>query len=228
VTEQPPIGEYGLLGDTRSATLVSRRGSIDWLCIPRFDADPVFGFLVDAKHGGRFELSIDGLVEERCYRPASAVLETRWRGSAGSAKVTEAMPVDVTHMRPQLAIELRPAETAAAWGRSQAVAAEQNANRRVGHAMAELEQFTLDPTFAPARVLTGHAHDQGAQLLGDRRPAPARAAAEGGPAATHELSMPAHQSGWGEEQTSGRQSAADRGQDQAIGGNQFWTADLAG
>ena len=45
---QPPIGEYAILGDTRSAALVSRRGSVDWLCVPRFDADPVFGYLIDA------------------------------------------------------------------------------------------------------------------------------------------------------------------------------------
>ncbi|MGH7778013.1 MAG: glycoside hydrolase family 15 protein, partial [Candidatus Dormibacterales bacterium] len=101
---QPPIGEYALLGDTRSAALVSRRGSIDWLCLPRFDADPVFGYLIDAEHGGRFELSVDGEVEARSYRVDSAVLETLWRGPAGTATVTEAMPVDVGGFRPQLAL----------------------------------------------------------------------------------------------------------------------------
>ena len=101
---QAPIGEYALLGDTRSAALISRTGSIDWLCLPRFDSDPVFGQLIDAEHGGRFELSIDGQVEARSYRSDSAVLETRWRGPGGSATVTETMPVNVKGFRPQLAL----------------------------------------------------------------------------------------------------------------------------
>ena len=109
---QPAIGDYALLGDTRSAALVSRTGSIDWLCLPRFDADPVFGYLIDAEHGGRFELAIDGMVEARSYRSESAVLETRWRGASGAALVTDAMPVNVKGLRPQLAIIRRVACTA--------------------------------------------------------------------------------------------------------------------
>src|SRR5205823_3615847 len=89
---------------TRSAALISRRGSIDWLCLPRFDADPVFGLLIDAEHGGRFELSVAGEVEARSYRAESAVLETHWRAPSGIATVTEAMPVNVTGLRPQLAL----------------------------------------------------------------------------------------------------------------------------
>src|SRR5438874_10292716 len=97
---QPPIASYGLLGDTRTGALISRDGSVDWLCLPRFDADPVFGRLVDAEHGGRFRVSPAGGVESRSYRPESAVLETRWRGPAGTASVSEAMPVDVSGFRP--------------------------------------------------------------------------------------------------------------------------------
>jgi GH15 family glucan-1,4-alpha-glucosidase len=101
---QAPIGEYALLGDTRTGALVSRRGSVDWLCLPRFDADPVFGYLIDAEHGGRFEVSIAGQVEARAYREESAVLETRWRGPDGAATVTEAMAVSVSGFLPQLAL----------------------------------------------------------------------------------------------------------------------------
>ena len=101
---QAPIGEYALLGDTRSAALVSRNGSVDWLCLPRFDADPVFGYLTDADHGGHFEVAIEGKVESRSYRFESAVLETRWRGPTGTATVIDAMPVNVKGFRPQLAV----------------------------------------------------------------------------------------------------------------------------
>jgi GH15 family glucan-1,4-alpha-glucosidase len=101
---QPPIGEYAMLGDTRSAALISRAGSVDWLCVPRFDADPVFGRLIDMEHGGRFEVAIDGQVESRRYRSESSVLETNWRGPEGTATVTDVMPVDVKGFRPQLAV----------------------------------------------------------------------------------------------------------------------------
>ena len=101
---QAPIAEYALVGDTRTAALISRSGSVDWLCLPRFDADPVFGRLIDQEHGGHFELSVDGSVEMRAYRSESAVLETRWRGSAGTATVTEAMPVNVKGFLPQMAL----------------------------------------------------------------------------------------------------------------------------
>ena len=104
---QPPIGDYALLGDTRSAALVSRGGSVDWLCVPRFDSDPVFGQLIDADHGGRFEVAVEGEVEARHYRNESAVLETRWRGAGGTATVIDAMPVNVTGLRPQLALVRR-------------------------------------------------------------------------------------------------------------------------
>jgi GH15 family glucan-1,4-alpha-glucosidase len=99
---QPPIAEYGLVGDTRSAALISKDGSVDWLCLPRFDADPVFGRLIDAECGGHFELAVSGRVESRVYRRDSAVLETRWHAPDGSATVVDAMPVGARGMRPQL------------------------------------------------------------------------------------------------------------------------------
>ena len=92
-----PLGDYALLGDTRSAALVSAAGSIDWLCLPRFDADPVFGSLVGGATAGHFAVTPAGGAElvQRRYRPASTVLETTWRVGSGTVTLTEGMVAEV-------------------------------------------------------------------------------------------------------------------------------------
>ena len=95
---RPPIEDYGLLGDTRTAALVSSRGSIDWLCVPRFDGQPLFGRLVGGSEAGRFRLGPAGpsaLVRRR-YRPDSVTLETVWRTGAGHLTLTEGMVGEVS------------------------------------------------------------------------------------------------------------------------------------
>lgn len=74
--EVPPIEDYGLLGDTRTAALVASDGSLDWLCVPRFDGHPVFGRLVGGPDAGAFRLGPAGpaTVISRRYRPDSATL----------------------------------------------------------------------------------------------------------------------------------------------------------
>ena len=75
-----PIGDYGLIGDTRTAALVSSHGAIDWLCAPHFDGDPLFGRLVGGPEGGTFRVGPATPTDPvtRRYRPHTATLETVW------------------------------------------------------------------------------------------------------------------------------------------------------
>jgi GH15 family glucan-1,4-alpha-glucosidase len=93
----PPIEDYALLGDTRTAALVASDGSIDWLCVPRFDGQPIFGRLVGGPETGSFRLGPAGpaSVSTRRYRPDSATLETTWDTRSGSLTLTEAMVGEV-------------------------------------------------------------------------------------------------------------------------------------
>ena len=83
-----PIGDYGVIGDRRTAALVGRDGSIDWLCLPDFDGPSVFASLLDAERGGRFlvEPQGGGLGESR-YLGDTNVLRLRF----GALEVTDLM-----------------------------------------------------------------------------------------------------------------------------------------
>src|SRR6266511_78345 len=94
----PPIGDYGLIGDTRTAALVSADGAIDWLCVPGFDGDPLFGRLVGGPQAGMFRLGPAGRSRStrRRYHPASATLETTWDTATGRLVLAEGMVAEVT------------------------------------------------------------------------------------------------------------------------------------
>ena len=93
--QPPPIRQYGLLGDTRTAALSSESGSIDWMCWPRFDSEPLFGRLVDHEHGGCFEIAVQHVMRtKRRYRDRSTVLQTSWRRSPSAPVATSSIEPD--------------------------------------------------------------------------------------------------------------------------------------
>ncbi len=88
-----PIGEYALLSDCRSAALVSRDGSVDWLCFPRFDGPSVFCRLLDPA-GGHFSIRPAGEFQvSRRYVDQTLVLETTFTTARGTAVLTDALAV---------------------------------------------------------------------------------------------------------------------------------------
>ena len=89
-----PIEEYAVIGDTRSCALISRDGSIDWLCWPRFDSPSLFAAILDADKGGRFSIqpSIPFRATRR-YIDDTNVLETTFTTESGVATLVDLMPV---------------------------------------------------------------------------------------------------------------------------------------
>lgn len=87
-----PLEDLGLIGDGATAALVGLDGTIAWMCVPRFDSEPLFCGLLDRRRGGCFRLAPDEIVEARQrYEPDTAVLVTEMRGPTGMLRVTDAM-----------------------------------------------------------------------------------------------------------------------------------------
>jgi GH15 family glucan-1,4-alpha-glucosidase len=122
-----PIENYGLIGNMHTAALVGTNGSIDWLCLPRFDSPSVFAALLDDVKGGSFRIAPVGDVKthKQFYWPDTNVLVTRFFTDEGIAQVVDYMPVGVPDSEPgsrsllrevralrgsvRLAMECRPA-----------------------------------------------------------------------------------------------------------------------
>jgi GH15 family glucan-1,4-alpha-glucosidase len=87
------IEDYALIGDTRTAALVSRDGSIDWLCFPRFDAPASFAALLDGEDAGRWRLApADPVIGvTRRYRGDTLVLETDMTTATGVVRIVDTM-----------------------------------------------------------------------------------------------------------------------------------------
>ncbi|MCT7350749.1 glycoside hydrolase family 15 protein [Streptomyces sp. 15-116A] len=95
----PRIEQYGLIGDMQTSAHVCDDGSIDWLCLPRFDSSAVFAGLLGTHKHGTWQIapavpgpSGPGAVAERRYRGDTLVLESIWRTPAGSVRVLDFMP----------------------------------------------------------------------------------------------------------------------------------------
>jgi GH15 family glucan-1,4-alpha-glucosidase len=98
-----PISNYGIIGDLRTAALISNEGSVDWFCLPRFDAPSVFGALLDDHRGGRFSISHrDSSVRyQQLYRPDTNILVTRFLASGSVVEISDFMPLQSDRIQTQ-------------------------------------------------------------------------------------------------------------------------------
>jgi GH15 family glucan-1,4-alpha-glucosidase len=93
------IEDYGLVGDTHTAALIGRDGSVDWLCFPRFDSGACFAALLGDERHGRWLLAPASGVRRvsRRYRPGTLVLETDFETEDGSVRIVDCMPPRQKH-----------------------------------------------------------------------------------------------------------------------------------
>jgi GH15 family glucan-1,4-alpha-glucosidase len=97
ITAYDAIENYGMIGNMRTAALVSLRGSIDWLCFPHFDSPSVFAALLDHEKGGRFCICAlkDDVRYRQLYWPDTNVLVTRFLAPDGVGEIEDFMPVGI-------------------------------------------------------------------------------------------------------------------------------------
>src|SRR5690242_8477668 len=89
-----PIEDYALIGDCHTGALVGRDGSIDWLCLPRFDSGACFAALLGTEEHGRWLLApaAGGVCTRRRYRDDTLVLESDVESDEGAVTVVDCMP----------------------------------------------------------------------------------------------------------------------------------------
>jgi len=90
-----PIEDYGMIGDCQTAALVGKNGSIDWLCLPRFDSPACFAALLGNRDHGRWQIcpADEPRAIRRRYVPGTLILETEYDVGSGSVKLIDFMPV---------------------------------------------------------------------------------------------------------------------------------------
>jgi GH15 family glucan-1,4-alpha-glucosidase len=86
-----PVADYGLLSDCSSASLLSRDGSVDWLCLPRFDSPAVFARILDPRAGHWSIRPVGTFGAERRYLPGTLAIETTFTTGSGSVRMTDVM-----------------------------------------------------------------------------------------------------------------------------------------
>ena len=89
-----PIEDYAVIGDTQTAALVGRDGSIDWLCLPRFDSGAIFAALLGDEDNGHWRIAPAGPIRatRRRYRGDTMVLETEFDTDDGTVRLIDFMP----------------------------------------------------------------------------------------------------------------------------------------
>ena len=94
------IEDYAMIGDTESAALVGKNGSIDWLCAPRFDSPAFFAALLGTEDNGHWQIAPVGEVRrvERRYRRDTAILETDFETDDGVVRLVDCMPQREGHL----------------------------------------------------------------------------------------------------------------------------------
>ena len=94
-----PIEDYALIGDTQTAALVSKGGSIDWMCLPRFDGGACFAALLGDESNGCWQIAPVGGLRRvtRRYRDETLVLETEFVTEDGTVRVVDCMSPRVEH-----------------------------------------------------------------------------------------------------------------------------------
>lgn len=100
-----PIAEHALLSDRHSAALVSRDGSVEWLCFPRFDSPSVFARLLDDAAGHWFIRPIGGADISRRYLDQTMVLETTFHSDDGSAVLVDALATGMGNQGHRLGVD---------------------------------------------------------------------------------------------------------------------------
>ena len=105
----PPIADYAFLSDCHTGALVAPDGSVDWLCVPRFDAPSVFGTLLD-REAGMFRLAPFGtsVPTGRYYDPGTNVLVTTWKTPGGWLEVRDALTLGPTTHEDRITPHTRP------------------------------------------------------------------------------------------------------------------------
>jgi GH15 family glucan-1,4-alpha-glucosidase len=100
---QPKIQDYAVIGDGRSAALISNDGSVDWMCWPRFDGPSVFGGLLDQERGGYWRIQPTAPAQSvRRYVADTNVLQTRFDTSGGSVELTDFLPAASEEQKRQM------------------------------------------------------------------------------------------------------------------------------